>query len=185
MSRAVPRAAACAVIGLWSCALALGCASSGAILSASAMDGRIAAHDTVVVVVESDLPNSDRARQQLPYRILSGLNESGRFARLEFEPPPDAPSYLLVTARITKLRTVSDVARVLVGGLAGRASILVDVELTDHPSASSLATFQAEGKSSAGSIWCGTTEQAVQRAAEQFVAKILEGTGAPEALSAP
>jgi hypothetical protein len=53
-----------------------------------------------------------------------------------------------VTARIVDLYGVSDLARVLVGAMAGRASVVVDVAVRDRPDGDPIETFTAIGKSS-------------------------------------
>jgi hypothetical protein len=59
------------------------------------------------------------------------------------------------------------------GGLAGQARIVVQVTVTDLNSGNLIETFEAEGKSG-NSARAGTTDEAIQRAAEQMVAEIVE-----------
>lgn len=132
-------------------------------------------HDTVVIETVSEAANAEPQRKLLHAFIASGLQQSGQFKRVTSSvPPEDSAPHLKVTARIKDLSKVSDGARVAVGALAGRASIVVDVELTDLPRGESIGTFQAVGKSSAGWVGAGTTDQAVQRAGEQIAAEILK-----------
>lgn len=57
----------------------------------------------------------------------------------------------------------------MVGAMAGRAGIDVEVELVDVKESRNIGTFVAQGRSSGGSVFAGTTPQAVERAAEQIV----------------
>ena len=59
------------------------------------------------------------------------------------------------------------------GGLAGRARKVVQVTVTDLDYGNQIETFEAEGKSGK-SAEAGTTDEAIQRAAEQVVAEMAE-----------
>jgi len=158
------------------CCFGTGCASSGTTKNTGGTSNdRLTSHDTVVVETISEVPNSEQQRKLLHAFIASGLQQSGKFKRVAGSVlPEDSAPHFKVTARIKHLGKVSDGARVAVGALAGRASIVVDVELTDSQRGVSVGTFQAVGKSSAGWVGAGTTDQAVQRAAEQIVAEIVK-----------
>ena len=158
------------------CCFCLGCASSGTIkIAGGASSERLASHDTVLVETVSELPNSEQQRKLLHALIASGLQQSGRFKRVVGSALQEysAPNFK-VTARIKEMFKVSDGARVAVGALAGRASIVVDVVLIDSQRRVQVGAFQAVGKSSGGWTGAGTTDQAVQRAAEQIVAEIAK-----------
>jgi hypothetical protein len=76
---------------------------------------------------------------------------------------------LRLRARITELNKVGTTSRLLLGGLAGRGKVVVVSELLDTRSGQNIGSFNAEGQSSGGSAFAGTTEQAIERAAEQIV----------------
>lgn len=57
----------------------------------------------------------------------------------------------------------------MLGGLAGRGSITVNADLVDGKTGKKLGSFTSEGKTSGGTVFSGTTEQALRRAAEQVV----------------
>ena len=158
------------------CCFSIGCVSSGTTKNTGGTSNdRLTSHDTVVVETISEAPNSEQQRKLLHALIASGLQQSGKFKRVAGSvPPEDSAPHFKVTARIKDLSKVSDVARSTLGVLAGRASIVVDVELTDSQRGVSVGTFQAVGKSSAGWVGAGTTDQAVQRAAEQSVAESVK-----------
>jgi len=57
--------------------------------------------------------------------------------------------------------------------LAGQARMVVQVTVTDLDSGNQIETFEAEGRSGK-SARAGTTNEAIQQAAEQVVAGIVE-----------
>ena len=165
----------------WLCGACLflliaGCASTGSIRnSGPTLGDRFAHYDSVVLETICELPNSESQRQLLHSLVASGLQQSGSYRRVTgVLPADDSASYLKVTERVAKLGKVTDVARVLVGALAGRADVVVDVDLTAGQTGAQSEHFQAIGKSSAGWVGAGTTDQALQRVAEQIVAEILK-----------
>jgi hypothetical protein len=154
--------------------LTLGCASTNAIENLRASDAPLPPFDTIVVETASDVSGTDKERNLLQFTIVSGLTQSGKFGQVEVEAPADTTPHLTVTARIKDLYGVSDLARLLVGAFAGRASIAVDVDVRDRPDGDPIETFTAIGKSSGGWTGAGGTDQAVQRAGERIVNQILE-----------
>jgi hypothetical protein len=158
------------IVGLF----ALGCASTNAIENLHASDAPFPSHDLIVVQTASDVSGTDKERNLLQFTIVSGLTQSGKFGQVEVGAPADTSPHLTVTARIKDLYGVSDVARLLVGAFAGRASIVVDVDVRDRPDGEPIETFTAIGKSSGGWTGAGGTDQAVQRAGERIVDRILE-----------
>jgi hypothetical protein len=163
------------LIGAFLCCLGAGCMSSGSITKSSGGIDRVGNLDTVLLETVSELPRSEDQRRLLHALVASGLQQSGYFGRVSggglLE---DSGNDFKVTARITALSKVSDGARVAVGALAGQASIVVDVELADLRQDTVIGTFQAVGKSSGGWVGAGTTNQAVQRAADQIVEEIVK-----------
>jgi hypothetical protein len=73
-----------------------------------------------------------------------------------------------LNATITELSRVGSGTRLLLGALAGQASVKVDVELKDT-TGKILGKFTASGKSSGGTIFAGTTDQALEEAAKEIV----------------
>jgi hypothetical protein len=57
--------------------------------------------------------------------------------------------------------------------LAGQARILVHVTVSDLSSGNQIEVFEVEGKSGK-SAFAGTTDEAIQLAAEQIVAKVVK-----------
>jgi len=81
---------------------------------------------------------------------------------------PDAKSDLQLTAEITWLKRVSGGDRFWLGALAGRAMISVDVEFIETSSGNVIGAFVADGKSSGGTAFAGTTQEAIDRVIEKI-----------------
>jgi hypothetical protein len=163
---------AAVLLVLWTLA---GCASSGAVTNASPTSTRQPVSlDFIWVETSSSLGGLEGEQRSLKNAIITGLRVTGFFGGVS-ESPPDASSdgWIKVRAEIKKIQTVSDKSRFWLGAFAGRARIVVQVKVTDLTSGNQLETFEAEGESGK-SAWAGTTEEAIQRAAEQVVAEIAE-----------
>ena len=78
-----------------------------------------------------------------------------------------------MTADIKEINKVSDNARIWAGALAGQARIVVQVTVSDLSSGNQIEVFEAEGKSGK-SAYAGTTDEAIQQAAGQIVAKVFK-----------
>jgi hypothetical protein len=78
-----------------------------------------------------------------------------------------------VAVDIKEINKVSDNARLWTGALAGRARILVHVTISDLSSGNQIEAFEVEGKSGQ-SAFAGTTDEAIQLAAGQIVAKVFK-----------
>jgi len=76
---------------------------------------------------------------------------------------------LKLKVTITELRKVSAGARVMVGAFAGRGKMVVKMEVFDGKSDTKIGEGTAEGLTSGGTVFAGTTPQAVERVAEQVV----------------
>ena len=65
----------------------------------------------------------------------------------------------------------------MLGAFAGRGSVKVSADLLDGRSGGKLSAFTSEGKTSAGTVFAGTTEQALQRAAEEIAGFVSQSLG--------
>jgi Domain of unknown function (DUF4410) len=154
----------------------IGCASSGVVMNVSPVStGLSISHDFVVVGTSSALGDVEPQKSLLNALIISGLQQTQKFGRVTGNQIAISPtSGIKVNADIKEVYAVSDTARVMVGACAGQARILVQVTVSDLKSGKQIETFEAEGKSSGGSVAAGTTDQAVQRVAEQIVAEVVK-----------
>jgi hypothetical protein len=153
-----------------------GCASSsGMIRNASSIPtNRPVSLDFVLVETSSSLADLESEERLLKDSIITGLRETAFFGSVSGNSADtNATSGIKISADIKDIHKVSDDARLWMGGLAGQARIAVQVTVTDLNSGNQIMTFRVEGKSGE-SARAGTTGEAIQRAAEQVVAEILE-----------
>jgi hypothetical protein len=153
-----------------------GCASSsGMIRNASPIStNRPVPLDFVLVETSGSLADLENEKRLLKDSIITGLRETAFFGNVSGNrAETNMASGIKISADIKEIHRVSDDARLWMGGLAGQARIVVQVTVTDLNSGNQIMTFEVEGKSGE-SARAGTTAEAVQRAAEQVVAEILE-----------
>jgi hypothetical protein len=152
-----------------------GCASSGVTRNATPLSAsKPVSLDFVLVETSSsrgDLENEKRLFNNL---VITGLKEAGFFGSVSGNKADVNPgSGIKISAEIEEIQKVSDNARLWMGALAGRARIVVQVSVTDLNSGNQIETFEAEGKSGKSAA-AGTTDEAIERAAEQVVAEMVE-----------
>jgi hypothetical protein len=166
------------IAGCWLLALA-GCASSGMVKHVSQVSSSAAiSRDFVLVETSSSITDGEPERRLLNALIISGLQETGKFGRVVGNKTAISPADgIKVGTEIKEIRKVSDAARLWTAGLTGQARILVLVTVADLKSGNQLASFEAEGKSSGGTTWAGTTDQAIQKAAEEVVDEVVRIVG--------
>ena len=153
-----------------------GCASSSGMVRNA---GPIATNkpisfDFVLVEISSSLTDVADEKLLLNDSIITGLRETAFFGSVSgIRADTNSTSGIKVSADIMEIQKVSDNARVWMGGFAGQARMVVHVLVTDLDSGNQIETFEAEGKSGK-SARAGTTNEAIQQAAEQVVAGIIE-----------
>ena len=153
-----------------------GCASSsGLVKNASPIStNKPVSLDFVLVETSSSLSDLEGGKRLLNDSIIRGLRETSFFASVSGNrADTNSASGIKIRADVKEINKVSDSARVWMGGLAGQARIVVQVTVTDLNSGNLIETFEAEGKSGK-SARAGTTDDAIQRAADQVVAEIVE-----------
>ena len=147
-----------------------GCASTGSIQIKAPMTAKLTNYKTMLFHVSSQVPETSQEVLQLEIITIAKLRDKGLFEKvIAGSTSPDAQADLQLNAEIMKLKKVDAGARVIGGAFAGQAHMIVDVKLTDMKTGKSVGAFQAEGKSSGGSIFAGTTYQSVERVAEKIV----------------
>ncbi len=152
-----------------------GCASSGTVKNASPIaTSRPVLFDFIWVETFSSLRGFESEQHSLKDSIITGLKVTGFFDGVSGNPPDvSSNGWIKVSADIKKIQQVSDKSRFWLGAFAGRARIVVQVKVTDLSSGNQLETFEVDGQSGK-SAWAGTMDEAIQRAAEQVVAEIVE-----------
>jgi hypothetical protein len=152
-----------------------GCASSGAIKQATPISTSVPVSvDFALVQTSTALTGLETESALLNDLVVSGLRGRKIFGDVDGNPAAAGSSGgIKVAIKILEIKTISHDERQWAGALAGRARILVHATVTDLSSGKPIETFQAEGLSSGGSNLAGTTDEAVQRAAEQVVAEVI------------
>lgn len=119
-------------------------------------------------------PISDEEKDLLVYEILKGLELTGKFQQVKVsDPSGQIICELFVKAEVIKINRVSRVARIMGGGLAGQASVELKVKLVDYKDNKLIGETNVTGKSSGGTIFAGTTEEAIKEGAKGVVAFVV------------
>lgn len=146
-----------------------GCATTGALTINKPVSTPLSNYKNILVKVETDIPDSGSEALQLEGMMIGKIREKkifeGCFSVSGASTMPD--SSLALNIQIIQLRKVKEASRVLVGALAGQAKAVVNGQIVNPTNNENLASFTAEGESSGGSVLAGTTEQALERVAEQ------------------
>ncbi len=151
-----------------------GCAATGKIEQLQPISVDMNNYDRVVVNVTSQVSGAEQEINLLQATVVKKIKQRGQFKEvISADNSQPASAGLELDSTIIALKKVDSSMRMMLGALAGQAHVVVDVELIDIPSAAGVGEFQAEGKSSGGSIFAGTTEQAIDLAAEKIVNCIL------------
>jgi hypothetical protein len=154
----------------------VGCASpSGVVKNDSpVLISKLVSMDSIFVESTSSLGDLETEKHLLGDLIVSGLREKQWFTNVSGNKEDvNSGSGIKVTADIKEINKVSDNARSWAGALAGQARILVHVTVSDLSSGNQIEVFEAEGKSGK-SAFAGTTDEAIQLAAGQIVAKVFK-----------
>lgn len=147
----------------------IGCASSGMLHVITPMTVKLANYKTMLFHVSSHVREAGEVMIQLENMTMGKLREKGLFKKVIIgSSSPDASADLRLNAKIVALRKVSSGSRAMWGAFSGKARITVDVELIDMKTGETIGAFRAEGKSSGGTAFAGTTPQAIEHAAEQI-----------------
>jgi hypothetical protein len=152
-----------------------GCASSGLVQHASPIaTGTPVSIDFALVETSSTIGGLEAEKNLLNELIISDLRARGVFGEVGGEPvAAGVTNGIKIKVVIKEIKKISHGEREWAGALAGRAEILVEATVSDLNSGKLIETFEAKGESSGGSNLAGTTEEAIQRAAEQVVAQVV------------
>ena len=153
-----------------------GCASSSGVVKndSPALLANLVSLDFVFVESTSSLGDLETEKHRLNELIVSGLRETQYYPGVSGNKADvNSGGGIKVAADIKGINRVSDNARLWTGALAGQARILVQLTISDLNSGNQIEVFEAEGKSGK-SAFAGTTDEAIQMAAEQIVAKVVK-----------
>ena len=147
--------------------------SSSTITSKPVIVSQPVSMDAIVVATTSPLPGLEVEKTLLNDRIISNLRGTDLFTSVSGDQRnTNAGNGIKVAVEIKAIHQVADNSRQWFGGLAGQATIAVQVSVTDSGSGHLVETFAAEGKSGA-SARAGTTEEAIYQAAGLVSAEIV------------
>lgn len=142
----------------------LGCATGG-VHKASAPSTKLSRNQSICINVSATTSAWSPEASSLKGILIAKLDESGIFRNIT----TDADTAdLRLDVLIVRVKRVSGASRVLVGAMAGRAGINTESRLYDVRSNASLASFDAYGRSSGGTVFAGTTAQAIDRVADKI-----------------
>ena len=154
----------------------VGCASPSGVVKNDnpVLISKLVSLDFIFVESTSSLGDLETEKHLLGDLIVSGLKEKQYFTSVSGNKADvNSGSGIKVAADIKEINKVSDNARSWAGALAGQARILVQVTVSDLSSGNQIEVFEAEGKSGK-SAFAGTTDEAIQLAAGQIVAKVVK-----------
>jgi hypothetical protein len=164
-----------ALVG-FTCLTAPGCsARSSAVVATAPPD--IGSYTTLAVTVSSSVENTAQETTTLAAEILAQAKASGRFKEVRPAAAKESKARtLLLTANITEVKKVGGKKRFMLGVGAGRAHLLVHVDLKDARTGKPVGSYDVKGESG-GSAFSGGTEDAVGKAGAQVV-KVVVGSPA-------
>ncbi len=148
---------------LWGCA-------SGNVSTRVATTAKLSNYKIVLFKTSSEVPDSSEVISQLEKVTVSRIREKRFFDNLVIDSSStDAQPDLRIHARIVALKKVSSGSRIMYGAAAGRSGLDVEVELYDLKENKIIGKFIAQGRSSGGTVFAGTTSQAIELAAQQII----------------
>jgi hypothetical protein len=152
----------------------VGCASSAVVKEVGPISTSTPVSlDFVLVETSSSLNDVGTNAQLLNDNIITDLRETQIFGTVSGEQADvSSGSGIKIQADITELKPVSPEARTWFGGFAGHARISLKVTVSDLISGKRIQSFETEGESGA-SARAGTTDEAIQRAAQLVVIEMV------------
>jgi len=148
-----------------------GCASQAVIKPES--EFKIKGNRTVSVVVKTLLPECAQEITEIQKRLIEKLRNEGIFSSVTEQ---SHVADLLIKIDIAELAKVSKSDRFWYGSMAGRAKIAGRVTLAEGSGNKTLGSFYVESLSSGGSIFAGTTDEAIDKFVNEVVRYLLENT---------
>ena len=165
----------CAVALVFCTLFVTGCASKGTLQVQDSPSVKLSSYEGISVRVTSDVSGAETEIALLESFIIAQLRSSTIFDKVYSAVAGSTrASDLRLSATITQLRRVSAGERMMVGAFAGRGKVVVRIELHDDKTGKVIGRATAEGITSGGTAFAGTTPQAIERVAEQVVKFILD-----------
>lgn len=162
-------------VGLFLVLLAVGCASTSTSTVRQPFTSKLGQFKSAAVEVKSTVAKPpaklDEFMVQLESRIIAKLRSQNAFEKI-FSASSDAPSELQITVTLTQIRDVNTFNRVMWGAMAGTAKSEALLEIRERSTGKLIGANNILGKSSGGSVFAGTTAEAVERVADEVVRQI-------------
>ena len=144
------------------------CASSGQTLNATPPSTKLGNYKRIVVNVTSSVEEASTETVQIENMIISSLRNMNAFQSVTSASSGSTDGDLRLNANISDMRKVSGGKRAVLGAFAGRGNLVVDVKLVDARTSNQVGAFTAQGTTSGGTVFAGTTEQAIELAVKQI-----------------
>ena len=112
---------------------------------------------------------------QLESRIIADLRSTNTFKKIYSNAADaDNAAELGILVVVSDVRDVDNFNRIMWGAMAGQARTRALVEVRNRKTNEVLGAAEVEGLSSGGSVFAGTTSQAVDRVADEVVKVIVQ-----------
>lgn len=170
---------ACALLGFLTVLIfSTGCASSGTSTVRQPFSTKLGQFKSASVKVSSSIAKPptglNEFMAQLEARIVAKLREKQILEKVYShvaagDSKPDLDLFIVITS----VRDVTSFDRVMWGAMAGQATTKATVAVRNRASGELIGSGDIEGKSSGGSVFAGTTTEAVDRVADEVV-KLIE-----------
>ena len=144
-----------------------GCTASHKMVSIEPSESDLRSYSAVVLSVESNVADDvQKEMTDLEKLAVAKIKALNIFKSVQLGNGERAPAgTLVVKASISKMRKVSGTSRFMVGAFAGRASMTMDVILSDAVTKESIGSYSITGQSGGTGVSGGTSD-AVNKAAE-------------------
>lgn len=156
---------------------AVGCSASGSLEETVAISRPLADYSILKLSVTVEDPEDAEGAALVEAKLGAGLSRAGIFDRVLASDVDLAEPDLVLRAHIVNLRRVSSASRAMGGALVGRGKLEIQVELIDVATGESIGELTAEGKSSGGTIFAGTTTQGVDQAVDRVIEYLVQHAG--------
>ena len=124
-------------------------------------------YDTSVEI--EDQEKAHTLRKMFQDRVKYNIYNLSLFEKVvDTEPVQLTDKVILLKGKITYMKRLTKAARIMLGAMAGRAGVAVNIHLVDAVTGNTLGEADIEGKSSGGTIFAGGTDQAFEEAAQQI-----------------
>jgi len=144
-----------------------GCTASRKTVSIEPSESDLRSYSAVVLSVESNVTDDvHKEMTDLERLAVAKIKALNIFQSVQLGNGEGAPARtLIVKTSISKMRKVSGKSRFMVGAFAGRASMIVDVTLSDAVTKESIGSYSITGQSGGTGVSGGTSD-AIDKAAE-------------------